>query len=297
VSYRLVVDKSQRQRRIEGILIIVLPAIIASGLRLWLGPSPFISVVAFFVFFAIVPVGGAIAAFGLGERITIDERMRRILERAAKGSFWRSVVWMTVAYGMLMLSATLPMVPLVELPSFARWIVPLCMFGGASCSLICAIYIRLSKRRYDKSESSVEQYTSPWQWLVRFLPIQYLCNGASLTAVYFVAWRFDGIERLFVLLGGYMLGAVLEAVLAGLILRRKPILWHQFGFGMALLTSVLRMGVLMGAVFWLIGRLLCGLEGADVWILAGAGFAVGTLFMLAIWALSRLNDMRPRRAA
>lgn len=142
------------------------------------------------------------------------------------------------------------------------------------------------------------------QWLKEFLPIEISCVGFGLAAGFAAAHVVPEGNVGLILGAGWLLGIGLEAVAADRVLRKKPLLWSQVGFGGAVVIAMARMG-LMFAAFFVVFALLepFGTAGmpyeklftAVLITVAGlVGFVFGTLLMLMMWALARLGDARAR---
>jgi hypothetical protein len=74
----LVVEKQKAQRAIESAAVLILPP--STGWALWrnFGPSPLIALAVVVVFFAVPTLGNVVAGALTNERITVEERVRRI---------------------------------------------------------------------------------------------------------------------------------------------------------------------------------------------------------------------------
>ncbi len=303
MAERLVVQKSRRQRRIEAVLLIVLPPLLGGWLWYRGGGTPLNALVVVTVFFLVTPMGGLIASFGSGERITPDERMRRALERAARMPFAVLAGWTWITYTSVFLSALLA----AATPAFAKTLLGFTpAFAGVTlaCALLVTFQLRRWYRHYDPARPA-ERYQSVGQWLKEFLPVEIVCVGAGLVAGFVVAHFVPNPYVGVTLGGGWLLGIGFEAVVADRVLRRKPLLWSQVGFRGALTIAMARMGLMFAAFSMLFGLLQpIGLSDLPYeWlvttvfvIVAGlVGFVFGTLLMLVMWALARLGDARARK--
>lgn len=296
MAERLVAEKSRPQRRIEGVMLAVLPPLV--GFTLWWrhGAEPLNLLAVLAAFFLVSPLGGLIASFGSGERITPDEWMRRTLERMAEMPFIVVAGWSWITYSSLFLSALFSGCSAEFLPRIFV-LVPVLLAITFGCAVLVTYQLRRWHSRYDPAQAA-ERYRTVGEWLKERLPLQIVCVGAGFAAG-FVAAHFVSEPYIGLTLGaGWLAGIALETMVAERILKKKPLLWSQVGFGGALAISMARFGLTFAGFFVLYGLLqpVVGLaEGFAIFFavtLAISGFVMGTVLMMIFWALARLGDMR-----
>lgn len=303
MAERLYVEKSPLQRRIEGLLHVAVPPLVAGLLWHGQGPSFPNTLLVLAAFFLVAPLGNLIASLMGGERITADERMRRILERLAKVRFVFLVGWIWLTYAVLFASAlfaaTGPAV-LAAQPLTLATIALATLFGA----LLVSYQLRCWRVRYLRTRPA-ERYQSVGQWVKAFVPIQIVCVGIGLTAGFVAAHYVPPDYGFLALAAGWLAGVGIETVAAERLLQRKPLLWSQLGFGSALVVAMARMG-LMFAMFFAFYAQLDQFRGAGLpdgvrfaAFLSAAfalmGFVFGTLLMLAVWAIARLGDLGSKK--
>ncbi len=74
-------------------------------------------------------------------------------------------------------------------------------------------------------------------------------------------------------------------------------LWHRFNFGPALLLAVFQAGIPTAALMFATNLRAGPGEVLPASIMAAGGFVAGTLFLLLVWGLGKLNAVRARRRA
>jgi hypothetical protein len=304
VAVQLVVEKSRRQRHIEGVLLIVLPPLTGAALR-WgtgAGASNLLAVMA--VFLLVSPLGSLVASFGPGERIAPEERMRRALARLAAKPFAVVAGWSWLTYSSVFLSALFSAGDEQYIRMLVG-IVPYLLGATFLCAAMATFQCRRWYLRYDPAKPA-ERYASAGQWLKEQMPIQLACVSVGLAAGFIAAHLVTPNYTGITLGAGWLCGIAAEAVIASRILRKKPLLWSQLGFGSAALIGLARMGLNFAGFFVLFMLLefpvslrdepLAPVAVAVMLVLAVVlGLLFGTVMTLAMWALARLGDLRARK--
>jgi hypothetical protein len=288
LSDRLVVEKSARQRRIEGVILFVMPPVVASACRVYLGPGLWQIPIVLLGFVVISFGGNVVALRSGGELMTPAERYRRDLMRMASRPVWSSLFRSFAFWLILTLSMALPMS--AGVPQGSLFIFPYSIVGAGVCSGLSVFY----RRRVGSKISTTPQplpRQPPWVWLRAYAPYRIITVATSI-GVYLVAHHFSNPNNILILLVGCWLGLVIEVLLRSRKIKNAPLLWHDLGFLQALATAVVQLGIPFAIFFGLVGALTEGRFDIVVGLSAVAGFVGGILFILGFWALAKLNTVK-----
>ncbi len=300
MSEPLVLMKSKRWRRAEGLLTIAVPAMVALLSRLLArGPSLVGTLAVFFSHFLVPVLSNAVAVrFGAGEWMSADDRNRRLLDGLLSIGPARLFLWQWLAYFSWLLSVFAAMVAFRD-----GWLVATLAAIAVVTAAIAAFMTTLGIRRGSRTLKAAQDEQWPQdtlrEWLPRYLLIHYICLGTAIVAGYF-AGRYAGPPRgMFVFLGFFLLGFLLEVPLRTRFLARKrrQVLWTQIGFAVAVGLGLIQIGIPLGAAFALL-PVLDGYPNIFSSILfGGGGLVFGTLVVVMLWTVARLGHLGPRNRA
>ena len=289
---RLVVEKSERQWSIEAIVMLTLTPAVPLGLwwfwRILFAPS----LLAVVIFYGTSAVGNVYATyFGKGARVTLQERYRRMMERALARGFWRATLWFTLAYFVLMIGILVPMTPPEQIGQSAEWIVPLALVTSLATAIYLASYIRLRIRALAQPDAESMPILSPWQFLRRYIPGYYFGVGAGLAGGYAVSLLLGAPWSAIAIGAGFVAGAFIHSVLQERLRATRPVLWAQFGFLAALCTAVLQLGIPFGIMVYLIDLRMYPGEALGHFSSAAAGLLFGMILGLFLWLIGKLGAL------
>ena len=292
MSDRLVVEKSARQRWIEGVILFVLPPAIALACRFYVGPGLWQIPIILFGLITLSILGNAVAVKTGGALMTPAERYRRTLQRMMSRSVWVSLLQSFAFWLVLNLSMLLPMsseggLSLLLVCSFS-------IFGAAVCSALSVLYRRRVGTRFSDTEHPLTS-ASPAAWLRAYAPLR-LISIATIGAGYLVGRHFAFPVDLIVLLVGATLGSALETWIQSRRIKTVPLLWYDLGFRQALLVALATHGLSFTLYFGFMTALIEQKFDIGAALSALGGGVGGVLLGLSIWGLAKLNMVKSKVA-
>src|SRR6185312_3743108 len=285
----LVVEKSARQRKIETVLLYLMPLGIGAACRFLVGPGLWQVPAILLYLVAQSLIGNAIALRIGGELVTPEERWRRAVLRMMESPLGAQVAWSFLFFLLLFSGLCLPMAEHFDRQA-ALLLAGLASGGAAVASLICLYYVRSMARQQAASEHKVVQ-EEPWAFIrasLKLRPVGLLLMVLGLGVV----MRFGPITDVLILLAFYWAGAAAESVLRTRVSRGGPLLWPSLGFGAMLTYGALQPGLsfalFAGSIEYLSERV------ADwmTWLAALAGFVGGVLYVAVMWGLAKFNSVK-----
>jgi hypothetical protein len=298
MSERLVIMKSQRQLAVEGWLGVIAPIAICGAARTLADGPSFIGAAAVFVSMRLVPATSSaiLNRFGKGERVTGEERTRRIVMSLATGSPLLRVLALSFAQ-MVLLGSMFAAMAHLDRPVEVIVLAVIAIGLGLLTGVMRYLSIRRRAANFVLPPEDLAPAQSPWAWLREYLPLHYACMLGGIFAAYLVGRSFDWPANLFLLGVGFVGGSVVRGIVVGNANnRRRELLWADIRFRAALAIAALQFGV----PFAVFAALLPGLLSSGVpfmpFYFAAGGFAFGTLILLFVWAAAKLSSSGARRA-
>jgi len=292
-SERLVVEKSLRQLRVEGLIRIIFPPLIAVGCYRFLGPGLWQVPLILFSLATIAVVSNQIALFAGGRLVTPAERWRRQMERLSTRPASSVFFWTFLFCLDLMLSLTVPMASIEEFWNLRWLMLPLLVSCALFASAFSVLFMR-RQARFLRAEHEPLQLQSPWEWIRKTAPLRVITIAAAVVG-YFVARNFSSPLCLLIFAAVFWIGFALEGAIRIRMASSKPLLWTNFSFPAMLATGMLHHGIPFALLVGFMDALMNGV-GVVSAILGAGGFLAGILIAFGFWAVAKLNTVRNRGA-
>lgn len=292
MSDRLVVEKSARQRRIEGVILFVMPPIVALACRVCLGPGLWQIPIILLGFVIISVVGNVVAVRSGGELMAPAERYRRTLARIASDPLWSVLLWTFAFYFSLLSSLTMPMTDQGHMLQLVTFQLPLAVAGALLATGICVFYLRKVASKTATAMPPLPKQL-PWIWLRNYVPFRAV-TMVGIVFGYFAALGFSDPTNLLILMAGFTVGQIIETVLLSRRIKNAPLLWSDLGFFAALVTAIVQGGIPFALFVGFMGALTAGKFDIVSAVFALAGFVGGVFLVLCLWAVRKINTVKAK---